>query len=283
MAFFYRLFAHSATTALRAGGRQQPSLSFGLHRSTLQPTYDGRSFVVSRSCTTDMKKTPKTKKFQSPITWRTVTATLGLGGLLTVFMLYTKHEKMQKIEQERKRSLGKAKIGGAFDLVDHNGVPRKSTDFHGKWVILYFGFTHCPDICPDELEKMAKIIDIVDKEHPEMELQPLFITVDPERDTKEVIKAYLSEFHPKILGLTGTVEKLAEATKAFRVYFSAGPRDHEEDYIVDHTVIMYLIGPEGDFIDYYGQTRTAKQIVDGIRLQKLKFDNAKKGGLFGMF
>lgn len=225
---------------------------------------------------------PKPQTPKGPVTWKTVIIGMGLFGSILAFMLMVKHEKKAKLEQERKRELGKAKIGGNFDLIDHNGTPRKSTDFHGKWVLLYFGFTHCPDICPDELEKMAKVIDLIEKNHPDIDLQALFITVDPERDSKEAIKAYLKEFHPKILGLTGTVEQLARATKSYRVYYSAGPRDQEEDYIVDHTVIMYLVGPEGDFIDYYGQNRTANQIVDAIRFQKIKFERAQKGGFFGI-
>ncbi|XP_022690819.1 protein SCO1 homolog, mitochondrial-like [Varroa jacobsoni] len=287
MAFFRRILARPLAAVPRITTQQrqqqQQNLSDGLSRSGWRSTFD-TVFIVSRPCTTESTKLPpQPKKRESPVTWRTVGIGLGLGGALLTFMLYVKNEKKQNIEKERKRVLGKAKIGGVFELVDYNGLPRKSADFHGKWVLLYFGFTHCPDICPDELEKMAKIVDIIEKEYPHIELQPLFITVDPERDTKEAIKSYLAEFSPKILGLTGTVEQLARATKAFRVYFSVGPRDQEDDYIVDHTVIMYLIGPEGDFIDYYGQNRTAKQIVDAIVMQKLKFDNQKKGGIFGIF
>lgn len=274
MAFFGRTILRSLVTLTRPPGLPVRHLSTLLTQKCPNPS-GGPLQITVRQCS--LKK-PK-RKLEAPITLRTILVGLGVGGALLTFMLVVKQEKKAKIEKERKRQLGKASIGGNFDLVDVNGVPRKSTDFLGKWVLLYFGFTHCPDICPDELEKMAKIIDTVDKEHPDIELQPLFITVDPERDSKEAIKAYLSEFHPKILGLTGTVEQLSKATKAYRVYFSAGPRDQEDDYIVDHTVIMYLIGPDGDFIDYYGQNRTAGQIIDAICLQKMKFDRAQKGGL----
>lgn len=195
-------------------------------------------------------------------------------------MLYVKKEKQREIDRERKRSLGKAAIGGSFDLVDHNGQPKKSQDFFGKWVIIYFGFTHCPDICPDELEKLGKVVDIVDNEIKDVALQPLFISIDPERDDVKAVAAYVKEFHPRILGLTGSKEQVEKASRAFRVYFSAGPRDEEEDYIVDHTVIMYLVDPDGEFVDYYGQNRTARQIATAIQMQDAKYKRAKGGAWF---
>ncbi len=86
----------------------------------------------------------------------------------------------------------------------------------------------------------------------------------------------MKEFHPEMIGLTGTVEKVKEACKAFRVYFSAGPRDDEDDYIVDHTIIIYLIDPEGSFVDYYGQTKSADEVNTAVLLQMAKYDQLKK-------
>jgi len=227
-------------------------------------------------------------KGRGPVTWVNFAAT---GFILMVVYgayLYAKAKKEAAIDRERKREIGKSKIGGSFNLIDHEGNPKQSSDFYGKWILLYFGFTHCPDICPDEMEKLGEVYDKLTElsktTKTVTEPVPLFITVDPERDGVEQVAEYVKEFHPKFVGLTGSVEKVKEACKAFRVYFSAGPRDEENDYIVDHTIIIYLLDPEGQFVDYYGQYKTSDEITRSAMIQMAKYNKRKqeesKSGLF---
>ncbi|XP_063309456.1 protein SCO1 homolog, mitochondrial [Pelobates fuscus] len=211
------------------------------------------------------------KRKYGPVTWKSLVVTVALGGAIMGGMKYLKKVKEENIEKERNRSIGKPLLGGPFSLIDHNGQPKTDKDFHGQWVLLYFGFTHCPDICPEEIEKMILVVDEIDKIPSIPNLTPLFITIDPERDDKDAVSRYIKEFSPKLIGLTGSVEQIEAVAKAYRVYFSPGPKDDDNDYIVDHTIIMYLIGPDGSFVDYYGQNKNNAEISVSIGTNMRKF------------
>lgn len=124
---------------------------------------------------------------------------------------------------------------------------------------VYFGFSHCPDICPDELDKLSRLLDILQTQHPNA-LRPVFISCDPFRDTPAVLRTYLSEFHPNLAGLTGTWEQVKNVCKQYRVYFSTPPniQPGEEDYLVDHSIYFYVMDPEGDFVECIGRQNTAE-------------------------
>ena len=220
------------------------------------------------------------KKAVGPISWFNLGVSGILMGVLMGFYYYARNLKEEALRKERKKAIGKAKIGGSFELIDHNGNPCKSEDFLGKWVFLYFGFTHCPDICPEEMEKIAEVVDELKAKAVEKygEVVPLFITVDPRRDGVKEVKEYVKEFHPDLVGLTGTEEQIKQACKAYRVYFSAGPEDEDEDYIVDHTIIVYLINPDQEFVDYYGQTKDKDQIVASTQLHMARY-HSEHGGI----
>nr|XP_034968684.1 protein SCO2 homolog, mitochondrial-like [Zootoca vivipara] len=192
--------------------------------------------------------------------------TVLFGGGILAGWLYLREEKLRqgklrRIEELRKLALGQ----GDFRLLDHTGRPRSKADLRGSWVLLYFGFTHCPDICPEQLEKMSRVVELLDGESHLPRVQPVFITVDPERDDVLAVAKYIRDFHPRLLRLTGTPEQVREVGRAFRVYASAGPRDEDGDYIVDHTVIIYLLSPDGLFLDYYNRNKTEAQIAKSVQ------------------
>ncbi|XP_067915411.1 protein SCO2 homolog, mitochondrial isoform X2 [Heterodontus francisci] len=179
---------------------------------------------------------------------------------------YVRLEKEQQEKVRRQEQLKKLALGqGDFNLLDHTGRRRTKKDFFGQWVLLYFGFTHCPDICPDELDKMSSVVQILDKDRALPPVQPIFITVDPERDGVEEMARYIKDFHSRMMGLTGTPKQIKELGTAFRVYYSAGPKDEDNDYIVDHTIIIYLLNPDGLFTDYYNRSKSDQEIAESIR------------------
>lgn len=193
-----------------------------------------------------------------------LTVTLG-GGLLAAWWLL-RSEKQQKLQQQRVEQLRKVALGqGNFSLLDHRGQRRSKKDFLGTWVLLYFGFTHCPDICPDELDKLSAVVAALERDTALPPVQPLFITVDPERDDVPALARYVRDFHPRLVALTGTAEEVREAGRDYRVYASAGPRDEDGGYMVDHSILIYLLTPDGLFLDYYNRMKSQEQIEQSIR------------------
>uniref|UniRef100_A0A8C5PZC0 Synthesis of cytochrome C oxidase 2 n=1 Tax=Leptobrachium leishanense TaxID=445787 RepID=A0A8C5PZC0_9ANUR len=202
-----------------------------------------------------------------PVSLRTRLAATGaiVGGALGIWFYLQwekeKHKNLKRIHQLQTLAVGQ----GDFRLINHMGQPCCKKDLRGSWVLMYFGFTHCPDICPDELEKMSSAVALLDKDPTIPPVLPVFVTVDPERDNVPALAKYVGEFHPRLLGLTGTPEQMKEMAKAYRVYYSAGPADDDNDYIVDHTIIIYLLNPDGLFTDYYSRGKTDQEIADSLK------------------
>ena len=143
--------------------------------------------------------------------------------------------------------LAGAKIGGPFTLTDQNGTKRSYDDDAGKFRIVYFGYTSCPDICtPDMQQLMAGLVQF-EKAHPQLaaKVQPYFITVDPKRDTPAVLKQFVTAFHPRLIGLTGTDAEIAAAAKSFAIYFQKMEGSTPEAYLMSHSQTPYLMGPDG--------------------------------------
>lgn len=134
-------------------------------------------------------------------------------------------------------------IGGPFSLVDQNGQAVTDRDFAGRALLIYFGYTYCPDVCPTELGIVAAALDAMGPAGERV--TPIFITVDPDRDTPAALADYVSRFHPRMIGLTGSAEQVAQAARAYRVYYAkVHPRD-STDYLMDHSSFIYLVGPDG--------------------------------------
>jgi protein SCO1/2 len=200
--------------------------------------------------------------------WKAVVLLVALGGGVTWWFAREKERLRIQKEVESKRGHGKPLIGGPFDLIDTEGNQFTDANLKNdekKFSIIYFGFTHCPDVCPDELDKLGEMLDELKNENG-IELQPIFITCDPARDTPDIIKLYLQDFHPSIVGLTGTYEKIKLACKKYRVYFSTPPDVKPgQDYLVDHSIFFYLMDSEGEFVDVIGREATAKEGVEKIK------------------
>ncbi|HXP75376.1 MAG TPA: SCO family protein [Stellaceae bacterium] len=153
-------------------------------------------------------------------------------------------------------------IGGEFTLVDQNGVTRHPQDFRGKLMLVYFGYTFCPDACPTALQDMSRAIDLLGAKGDDV--RPIFITIDPARDTVEQMKLYASNFHPSLIALTGTPEQIAEAAKAYRVYYAKSSSTSGTDYLMDHTVFIYLMGRDGKYLSHFPPGTTAEQMAAAI-------------------
>lgn len=200
--------------------------------------------------------------------WKAVVLLLVIGGGVTYWFSTEKERLRIQKETEAKRGYGKPLIGGNFSLVDtdeNKFTQENLKNDQKKFSIIYFGFTHCPDVCPDELDKLGVMLDEL-KEKDGIELQPIFITCDPARDSPEIIKEYLSDFHPSIIGLTGAYDNVKNACKQYRVYFSTPPDVKPgQDYLVDHSIFFYLMDSEGNFVDVIGREAEAQEGAEKIR------------------
>jgi protein SCO1 len=143
--------------------------------------------------------------------------------------------------------LAGAAIGGDFSLTDQNGKKRSFKEFNGKYRIVYFGYTNCPDICTPDMQNLMAGLKAFEKAKPELaaKVQPIFITVDPKRDTPAVLKQFVSAFHPRAIGLTGSEAEIADAAKKFAVYYSRIDGSSPESYLMSHSQTPYLMGPDG--------------------------------------
>ena len=160
-------------------------------------------------------------------------------------------------------STGTADVGGPFELVNQDGAKVTEKDFEGQLLLIYFGFTFCPDACPTALGVMGAAIEKLDVAGERV--TPILISIDPARDTPQALKDYVGNFHPRMVGLTGTDEQIAKVAKEYRVFYQKAPGATGEDYLMDHSTLIYLVGPDGKFLTYFGPQATPDEVAEAIR------------------
>ncbi len=154
-------------------------------------------------------------------------------------------------------------LGGAFALVDQDVKPVTDTDFKGRYRLMYFGYTFCPDICPTDAAVLSRGLQAFEKARPARaaKVQPIFITVDPGRDDPAALKAFVGAFHPRLIGLTGTPAAIAATLKKYGIYTRVAPTSDPDNYLVDHFAVFYLFGPDGAPIAFLPHGSSAAEIT----------------------
>jgi cytochrome oxidase Cu insertion factor (SCO1/SenC/PrrC family) len=154
-------------------------------------------------------------------------------------------------------------IGGPFALIDHTGKLRTDEDFRGKLLLIYFGYSYCPDVCPTDLQQIGLAVDGLGAGAEAV--QPIFITLDPERDTAAHLADYVPLFHPRLIGLTGSAEQIRSVALAYKVYYAKYPPD-SPDYVIDHSSFVYLVDKAGKYIGFFPPGTAADRMIEMITL-----------------
>jgi protein SCO1/2 len=163
---------------------------------------------------------------------------------------------------------GRVSIGGPFSLLDQHGERVTEKDFAGRFMLIYFGYTYCPDFCPLSLSAMTEALDLLDPVEAD-QVTPVFISVDPARDTVEALADYAPHFHPRLVALTGSDDEVKAAAKAYRVYYAI-PAKEDDSYAVDHSTFIYLMGPDGAYRAHFSHNTTPEEIADRLRTEQKK-------------
>ena len=168
--------------------------------------------------------------------------------------------------QNTPQPTSRANVGGDFSLVDQNGVTRTQADFAGKYTLIYFGFTYCPDVCPTALEIMGRALEELAQQAPDKAaaIQPLFISVDPERDTVAAMAEYVKYFHPRLVGLTGSPAQIQQALQSYKVYAARVATNDGADYTMDHSSLFYLMDGDNQFVHHFDHAQIPAKMAEGL-------------------
>ncbi|HUW72696.1 MAG TPA: SCO family protein [Methyloceanibacter sp.] len=166
--------------------------------------------------------------------------------------------------RNRVMTSGKALIGGPFELVGKGGKTVTDKDFRGRYMLVFFGFTRCPDICPAELQVMSTALDELGDDADKV--VPVFITLDPERDTSDSVTTYVENFGPNFVGLSGSPEAIAKVAKSYRVtYQKFQDQSMGDNYTIDHSALAYLMGPDGEFVTHIPYGTSPDKMAETLR------------------
>mmetsp|Transcript_9797 Transcript_9797/g.21194 ORF Transcript_9797/g.21194 Transcript_9797/m.21194 type:complete len:293 (-) Transcript_9797:6900-7778(-) len=201
---------------------------------------------------------------KTPVTWTSLFfVAVVAGSAVTYYQL----ERERRLEAALGQvvSTGKPAIGGPWSLVDMDGNLVTEQSFVGKWTLLYFGFARCPDICPSEMNKVARVLDTLKQQYPELyqKIVPVFVSVDPARDSIQVLKDYGADFHPDYIFLTGSPSQVQQMAKRYRVYVSKAD-EVGDDYLVDHSIVIYFHDDTGDLADCFTQSMRSTDVVEKL-------------------
>ena len=201
--------------------------------------------------------------------WRSLallTAVLIGGGAAFVYSRDEPAEDARRADAARLMNdlmSGKAQVGGPFTLEDQHGKRRSLADFRGKLVLLYFGYTFCPDVCPTDLAAMAQAIRTLDAEG--NALQPIFVTLDPERDTREILRNYVAAFHPRFVALRDSEEEVRRVATAYKIYFEKVRPPGSSVYLIDHMAFVFLLDRDGRYVAFFPPGTSAERMAVMVR------------------
>jgi len=180
---------------------------------------------------------------RNPLVWVAV---------IGAIVLYTQTDGtlFGNLDDAQQRRVHMTDVGGPFTLTDHHGRAVTEQDYRGGYMLIYFGYSWCPDICPTDLLVMTEAVNLLGDVGEQV--QPIFITIDPARDTADSLAKYVANFHPRLTALTGSEADIGTVADVYKVYFKRGEeQESPDDYLVDHTDVMYLMGPDGGFLEHF--------------------------------
>ncbi|SDE61128.1 SCO family protein [Kordiimonas lacus] len=182
--------------------------------------------------------------------------------IVGIFILVNRYQSMQDANSGP---------GGPFVLTSHTGETVSNNDFKGRYMLIYFGYSFCPDVCPIELGKMSAAMTMLEGEGYDISpLQPIFISVDPERDTVEALADYVTDFHPSLVALTGSPEEIAAVAKEYRVYYKKREQEGLDSYLMDHQSVIFVMDPDGKYVRLFSSRNTPADIADALKPVLLK-------------